>query len=94
MKRFRRICLLGSKESSYTSSDAVTDFLEALGIWVDESVVNSLLDTQHFSVMADECTDIATIEELSIFCRWEENGSPVATPTFHSATSYWAGFPS
>ena len=27
--------------------------------------------------MADECTDTATIEELSIFCRWEENGSPI-----------------
>ena len=27
--------------------------------------------------MADECTDIATIEELSIFCHRVENGSPV-----------------
>ena len=27
--------------------------------------------------MADECTDIATIEELSICCRWVENGEPV-----------------
>ena len=26
--------------------------------------------------MADECTDISTIEELSVFCRWEENGTP------------------
>ena len=66
-----------AKNTSYTSSDAVTDFLEALGLRVDESLVNRLLDTQHFSVMADECTNIATIEELSIFCRWEENGSPV-----------------
>ena len=27
--------------------------------------------------MADECIDVATIEELSIFCHWIENGSPV-----------------
>jgi len=27
--------------------------------------------------MADECTDITTIEELSIFCRWVESGVPV-----------------
>ena len=27
--------------------------------------------------MADECTDITTIEELSIFCRWVEDGVPV-----------------
>ena len=23
--------------------------------------------------MGDECTDVSVIEELSIFCRWEEN---------------------
>ena len=27
--------------------------------------------------MADECTDIATIEELSLFFRWAEDGEPV-----------------
>ena len=27
--------------------------------------------------MADECTDVPTIEELSIFCHWVENGSPI-----------------
>ena len=27
--------------------------------------------------MADECTDITTIEELSIFCRWVEDERPV-----------------
>ena len=55
----------------------MTDFLEAIGIWVDELLVNRLLDAQYFSLMADECIDIANIEELSIYCRWEENGSPV-----------------
>ena len=30
----------------------------------------------HF-ITADECTDIATVEGLSLFCRWVENGSPV-----------------
>ena len=29
-----------AKNASYTSSDAVTDFLEALGIWVNESLVS------------------------------------------------------
>ncbi len=27
--------------------------------------------------MADECTDVATVEEMSIHCRWIENGLPV-----------------
>jgi len=27
--------------------------------------------------MSDECTNITTIEELSVFCHWKENGVPV-----------------
>ena len=30
-----------------------------------------------FSLMGDECTDISTVEELSIYCRWVEHGVPV-----------------
>ena len=26
--------------------------------------------------MADDCTSITTVEELSVFCCWEENGLP------------------
>ena len=26
--------------------------------------------------MADECTDVTTIEELTICCRWMESGAP------------------
>ena len=33
--------------------------------------------TSTVAVMADECTDIANVEELSVFCRWEEGGIPV-----------------
>ena len=36
------------KNASYTSSAVITDFLEALGIWVDESLVKRLLDAQYF----------------------------------------------
>ena len=27
--------------------------------------------------MSDECTDIMEVEELSVFCCWEEDGTPV-----------------
>ena len=30
-----------------------------------------------FCVMADESTDITAVEELSVFCRLEEGGTPV-----------------
>ena len=42
-----------AKNASYTLSDAVTDFLEATGIWGDESLVNRLTDAQYFSLMAE-----------------------------------------
>ena len=29
-----------------------------------------------FSIMADECTDVTTIEQLTICCRWVESGIP------------------
>jgi hypothetical protein len=30
-----------------------------------------------YSLMADECTDISNVEELPVFCRWEEDGVPL-----------------
>ena len=66
-----------SRNATYSSTDAVHDFIEAIGTWVDESQLYQLQNASFFSLMADECTDIATIEELSIFCRWMEDGKPV-----------------
>ena len=60
----------------YTSRDAVFDFVEALGTRVDESLLARLQNAHHFSLLADECTDITTIEQLSVVCRWVENGVP------------------
>ena len=30
-----------------------------------------------FSIITDECTDITAMEELSVFCCWEEDSIPV-----------------
>lgn len=46
-------------------------------MWVEEFQLEQLHKAPFYSVMADECTDIATIEELSLFFRWAENGEPV-----------------
>ena len=34
----------------------------------------SLQESPYFSILADECHDISTQEELSICCRWIVNG--------------------
>ena len=47
------------------------------GVWVDKLQIYQLLGAPFFSLMANKCTDIATIEELSSFCHSVENGSPV-----------------
>ena len=66
-----------AKNASYTSTDAVTDFVEAIGVWVDELQVNRVCNAPFFSLMADECVDVANIEELSVYCRWVKNLVPV-----------------
>ena len=64
------------KNAMYTSRIAVTEFFEALGTWVEESLLKHLHQAQFYSIMADKCTDVSTVEELSLFCRWIENGEP------------------
>ena len=38
-----------AKNASYTSTDAVTDFVEAIGVWVDELQVNRVRNAPFFS---------------------------------------------
>ena len=61
------------RNATYTSTDAVFDFIEAIGTWVDEFQLK-LQGT--FLYVADECTDIMS-EELSEFYRWIKDGEPV-----------------
>ena len=52
------------RNAAYTTTDAVFDFIEAIGTWVDEFQLKLLDKAPFFNLMADECTDITTIEEL------------------------------
>ena len=63
--------------ATYTSKMAVVEFVNALGTWVEESLLKRLHKAHFFfSIMADECTDVTTIEELTICCHWVESGVP------------------
>ena len=64
------------RNAVYTSHVAIVEFIEALGTLVEESLLKLLRQASCFSIMADECTDVSTVEEMSVFCRWEEGGSP------------------
>lgn len=50
--------------------------LEAIDTWLDRKLMESLTSSLYFSVLADECVDISTTEELSICCWWIVNGKP------------------
>ena len=63
-----------ARNAVYTSHVAVVEFVEALGTWVEESILKRLKKVSCYSIMADECTDVSCIEELSLYCRWEEGG--------------------
>ena len=56
------------KNAMYTSRIAVTEFIEALAPWVEESLLKHLHQAAFYSIMADECTYVSTVEELSLFC--------------------------
>ena len=59
-----------TKNASYSSTDAVAGFVEAIGIWVNELQNSQVCNAPFFSLMADKCVDAANIEELSVYCRW------------------------
>ena len=54
------------RNATYISKMAVVEFVNALGTWVEESYSIGFIIHPFFSIMADECTDVTTIEELTI----------------------------
>ena len=66
-----------SNNATYHSASAVIGFIEAISVWVEEGLLTRLQQAPHYTLMADECTDVTTLEELSFFCRWIEHGQPV-----------------
>ena len=62
--------------ATYTSKMAVVEFVSALGTWGEESLLKRLHKAPFFNIMADGCTDITTIEELTVCCCWVESGVP------------------
>ena len=50
--------------------------IEAIDTWVEKKLLESLKTYPFFSILADECQDVSTQEELSISFRWIVNGCP------------------
>ena len=52
------------KNTMYTSHIPVVEFVEALGTWVEEFLLKRLKKASYYSIMADKCTDVTTVEKL------------------------------
>ena len=64
------------KNAQYTSKFGVGMLLEAIDTWLEKKLLLSLKDSPYFSILADECQDITSQEELSICFRSIVNGCP------------------
>ena len=64
------------RSSSRRCGEPEQSFLAAIDNWLDQNFTESLISSPYFSILADECEDVATYEELSICCRWLVGGKP------------------
>ena len=62
--------------AQYTSKFSTVSTIEAIDTWVERKLLESLKASPFISILADECQDISTQEEISICFRWIVNGCP------------------
>ena len=63
----------GPSNAQYTSLFSCRSFLAAIDK-LGQKLTKRLMSSPYFSILADECEDVATCEELSICCCWLVGG--------------------
>ena len=71
----RKFLERAGKNATYTSKIAVVEFVKAVGLWAEESLLKRLHQANNFSIMVDECTDVTTIKEQGWIQDFGEGGS-------------------
>ena len=69
-------------DSAAVNATYRSGFIEAISVWVEASLCR-LQQAPYYTLMADECTDVATLEEMSIFNFLSLGGKWLACRTFH-----------
>ena len=62
---------------TYLSNITIADLLKSISHVIEHELLMQMQASPFFSIMADESTDIASMEELSICGRWLFEGEPV-----------------
>ena len=70
-QRLKQFLKTVPRNAVYTSRVAVVELIKSLGGGVDSE------ESSKSILMADEYTDVSTVEELTVFCHWEEDGVSV-----------------
>ena len=63
--------------ATYLSKVTTAELLRSISDHIENKLICSLKESPFFSILADDSTDIASKEELSICGRWLDKGKPV-----------------
>ena len=66
----------GPSNAQYTSRFSERKLIEVIDIWIERKLMCSLQESHYIFILADECQDIRTQEELSFCGKWLVNGKP------------------
>ena len=64
------------RKANYGTHVAISEYLDAISLWVQQGILRSLKEAAFYSILADEPPDTVTIEELSICFRWVDSSGP------------------
>ena len=67
----------GTRNASYMSSLSIGEFLNSISHHLEQGLLSRLRKSPFLSILADESTDVASKEEMSICARWVEGGKAV-----------------
>ncbi|XP_065650443.1 52 kDa repressor of the inhibitor of the protein kinase-like [Hydra vulgaris] len=69
--------LSAPKNSTYISKTIQNELIECCGNAIEEILINDIKKSKYFSIMADEASDCATLEQLSIVIRYVDLNSNI-----------------
>ena len=67
------------ENAKYTSRRITQEFIQVMGSTIERSQLNELLAAPFYSILIDETTDIAVINEMVIYCRFIRSDCQVRT---------------
>ena len=72
------------KNASYLSPDIQNELIHLAGLDIKEAILDRAQSSKWLSILADECTDVATHEQMSICIRFvdEESSEPIIREEF------------